>query len=206
MTTIDQALAKLPLIAILRGITPPEAVEIAQALYDRGFRCIEVPLNSPDPFTSIAAIRKALPSDCIVGAGTVVTVENVGKVKDAGGEIIVTPNTDADVIRATIAAGMIPAPGVGTSSEAFTAVHAGATHIKLFPASSFGIGHMQALVSVLPKGTKIMAVGGVNASNIREWQEGGAAGFGIGSDLYRAGDDVATVRTKAEAICSAIGA
>ena len=206
MTTIDQAFEQLPLIAILRGVTPPDAVEIARALYDRGFRCIEVPLNSPDPFTSIAAIRKALPDDCIVGAGTVVNVENVAKVKEVGGEIIVTPNTDTDVIRATIAAGMIAAPGVGTATEAFAAVHAGATHIKLFPASSFGIGHLKALASVLPTGTKIMAVGGVNADNIREWQEGGAAGFGIGSDLYRAGDDVATVRAKADAICSAIGA
>lgn len=205
MFTLDEALAQLPLIAILRGIQPDEAVGIGQVLYERGFRCIEVPLNSPEPFKSIAALVEALPDDCIVGAGTVLSVEDVKHVRRAGGRIIVTPNTDADVIRATIAEGMIPVPGVGTATEAFVAVANGATRLKLFPASTYGIDHLKAISSVLPAGVQLMAVGGVGAHNIAQWRDAGAAGFGIGSELYRKGDNAETVREKADRLCQAIG-
>lgn len=206
MITIDEAMDQLPLVAILRGVQPDEVVEIGRALYEEGFRCIEVPLNSPDPLTSIRLLAEAMPEDCICGAGTVLSVDDVHAVQQAGGRIIVTPNTDADVIRATVAAGLIAAPGVGSATEAFVAVAAGATHLKLFPASTYGIAHMKALQSVLPKGTKVFAVGGVGAANIGEWQAAGAGGFGIGSELYKAGDSVDTVRAKAQALCRAIGA
>jgi len=204
MTTLEQALSEAPLIAILRGVQPYEVVAIGEALYHAGFRCIEVPLNSPDPFVSIGALSQAIPHDCIIGAGTVLTVDDVAKVRDAGGRIVVTPNTDPEVIRATLAAGLIVTPGVGTATEAFAAAEAGATHLKLFPASSYGISHLQALRSVLPEGTRILAVGGVGAAEIAEWQQAGAAGFGIGSELYRAGDSVERVSVRARKLIEAV--
>lgn len=203
--TIDEALDAMPLVAILRGVKPDEVLPIAQAIYDRGVRCIEVPLNSPDPFESIALLARQLPGDCISGAGTVLTVEEVERVKEAGGQIVVTPNSDSAVIRATIAAGMMAAPGVGTATEAFSAVAAGATHLKLFPASTYGTAHMKALSAVLPGNVRMLAVGGVHAANIAEWGAAGAAGFGIASDIYRAGDPLDVVKVKVDAICTALG-
>lgn len=205
MTSIEQALAHMPLVAILRGIRPDEAAPVAGILYDAGFRCIEVPLNSPDPYASIRAMADALPGDCITGAGTVLDVASVARVSAAGGRIIVTPNTNADVIRATIAADMIAVPGVATATEAFVAVEAGARHLKLFPATTYGTGHLKALSSVLPTDVSILVTGGVSSSNIAEWKTAGAAGFGIGSELYRPGDTVEAVKTKAEALRAAIG-
>lgn len=206
MTSIEKALANAPLVAILRGIRPDEAAPVAQVLYDEGFRCIEVPLNSPEPFQSIRAMSEALPGDCITGAGTVLDVASVDKVAAAGGRIIVTPNTNADVIRATIAAGMIAVPGVATPTEAFIAVDAGARFLKLFPATTYGTGHLKALASILPADVSILVTGGVSSSNIAEWKAAGAAGFGIGSELYRPGDSVETVRAKARALGAAAGA
>jgi len=205
MTSIEQALAHMPLVAILRGIRPDEAAPVARILYDAGFRCIEVPLNSPDPYASIRAMADALPDDCITGAGTVLDVASVAKVRAAGGRIIVTPNTNADVIRATIAADMIAVPGVATATEAFVAVEAGARHLKLFPATTYGTGHLKALSSVLPTDVSILVTGGVSSSTIAEWKTAGAAGFGIGSELYRPGDSVEAVKTRAEALRAAIG-
>jgi 2-dehydro-3-deoxyphosphogalactonate aldolase len=182
------------LVAILRGITPPEAEAVGHALYDAGFRYVEVPLNSPDPLESIRLVRAALPDDCAVGAGTVLTPEQVERARDAGSNIIVSPNMDQDVIRATVAAGMRSYPGVATPTEAFAALAAGATALKLFPADSVGIAGMQAWRPVLPEGTELLPVGGIGASNLGDWVAAGAAGAGIGSTLYKPGrsaDDVA---------------
>lgn len=182
------------LVAILRGITPAEAEAVGHALYDTGFRYVEVPLNSPDPLESIRLIRAALPEDCAVGAGTVLTTEQVESARQAGSDIIVSPNMDQDVIRATVAAGMRSYPGVATPTEAFAALAAGATALKLFPADSVGIGGMQAWQPVLPEGTEMLPVGGIDASNLGDWVAAGAAGAGIGSTLYKPGrsaDDVA---------------
>lgn len=182
------------LIAILRGITPPEAEDIGEVLYAAGFRYIEVPLNSPDPLESIKLIRAVLPEDCAVGAGTVLTVGQVELAKEAGSDVVVSPNMDQDVIRATVSAGMRSYPGVATPSEAFAALAAGATALKLFPAESVGIGGMQAWRPVLPAGTELLPVGGIAASNFGDWVAAGAAGAGIGSTLYKPGrraDDVA---------------
>lgn len=185
------------LIAIIRGVTPTETVAIGEAIYAGGFRAIEVPLNSPDPLRSIESIRKALPADCRVGAGTVLTVDDVHRPRDVGAEIIVSPNTFEDVIAETVRLGLASYPGAATPSEAFTALRAGAGAIKIFPAETVGIAGMKALASVLPKGTPLLPVGGVDASNLAQWRAAGAAGAGIGSSLYRAGDDPAEVSRRA---------
>lgn len=200
MITIDDAMQHLPLIAILRGVKPGEVAEIGQALYENGFRCIEVPLNSPDPFTSIAALTDALPDDCITGAGTVLTVDDVERVAAAGGRIIVSPNFERSVVESTLSAGMISLPGVGTPTEAFAAVDAGASWLKVFPAATYGSGHITALASVLPKHVRIAVTGGVSVDTVPDWRNAGAAAFGIGSELYRAGDSVESVREKAAAL------
>lgn len=185
------------LIAIIRGVTPTEAVAIGEAIYAGGFRAIEVPLNSPDPLRSIESIRTALPADCRVGAGTVLTVDDVHRTRDVGAEIIVSPNTFEDVIAETVRLGLASYPGAATPSEAFTALRAGAGAIKIFPAETVGIAGMKAWASVLPKGTPLLPVGGVDASNLGQWRAAGAAGAGIGSSLYRAGDDPAEVSRRA---------
>lgn len=182
------------LIAILRGLTPEEAPEIGRVLYTAGFRSVEVPLNSPAPFESIRRMRSSLPADCSVGAGTVLTVEDVLRAREAGSDIIVSPNTNAQVIRATVAAGMRSYPGVATPTDAFTAVQAGATSLKLFPSDAVGIAGMKAWLAVLPADVELLPVGGIDSSNIAAWAAAGAGGAGIGSTLYkpeRSADDVA---------------
>ena len=188
------------LIAIIRGVTPDEAVGIGLAVYQGGLRSIEVPLNSPDPFTSIRTIREVLPQDCRVGAGTVLSVEDVRRAHDAGAELVVSPNTDAAVIAETVRLGMDSFPGVATPTEAFVALGAGATGIKLFPGSAVGISGMKAWRSVLPAGTQMVPVGGVDSSNLALWLQAGADGAGIGGSLYRAGDLAQDVRTRAGAL------
>lgn len=188
------------LIAIIRGVTPPEARAVGEALYESGFRTIEVPLNSPDPLESIRILRASLPADCRVGAGTVLTVEQVAQVRDTGAELVVSPNTDLAVIQATVSHQMASYPGVATPSEAFSAIAAGATAIKLFPATSLGIEGMKAWRSVLPAGTEMLPVGGVEESNLATWLAAGAAGAGIGGSLYRAGDGPAGVARRALAL------
>lgn len=185
------------LIAIIRGVTPEEAPSIAQALYDGGFRKVEVPLNSPDPFESIRLIRERLPEDCLVGAGTVLSPEAVEQAAHAGSQIIVSPNMDVSVIRETVKLGLSSYPGVATITEAFTALAAGATALKLFPGSLIGIEGMKAWSSVLPQGTELLPVGGVGAENLADWLAAGAVGAGIGGSLYRAGDDPNEVQKRA---------
>ncbi|MGE8397428.1 MAG: 2-dehydro-3-deoxy-6-phosphogalactonate aldolase, partial [Comamonas sp.] len=184
-TSVSSSVTPLGLIAILRGVQPHESVSIAQALYDEGFRVIEVPMNSPEPLQSIALIRKALPADCLVGAGTVLSPEMAQSVKDAGGQIIIMPHADTAVIRQAKAMGMWCVPGVGTVTEAFAALAAGADALKLFPAEQLGVATLKAWMSVLPKGTAILPVGGVNPDNMQSYVSAGAKGFGLGSALYK---------------------
>ncbi len=201
---LDKILETTPLIAILRGVKPDEVQSIGHVLYGHGIRCIEVPLNSPEPLKSIQILSETMPEDCLVGAGTVVKPEDVQKVYDAGGRIIVTPNTNADVIRNAVALKMDVTPGFATITDAFTAIDAGAKHLKLFPASTYGIGHVKAISAVLPDDCNVLAVGGLGASNMAEWKAAGCVGFGIASELYKAGDSAETIDKKAAALMAAI--
>lgn len=187
----------LPLIAILRGVTPSEAAPMAAALIDAGITQIEVPLNSPDPFDSIKSMANAHRHDALIGAGTVLSVDDVGRVAQAGGKLVVSPNVDQRVIVATKTAGMASWPGVMTPTECFAALKAGADGLKIFPASLIGPDGIKAIRAVLPKGTKVYAVGGAGADNFRVWMDASADGFGIGSALYKPGLSVADVKARA---------
>lgn len=186
-----------PLIAILRGIDPDEAVPVAEALASAGMTRIEVPLNSPSPMVSIERMVKALGDTAVIGAGTVLTTDDVQGVKDAGGQLIVSPNCDTDVIAKTKALGMQSFPGVLTPSECFAALKAGADGLKVFPAFQMGIEGLKAVRAVLPATTDVYMVGGVGPDNFGEWRKAGASGFGLGSWLYKPGDDVAGIASRA---------
>jgi 2-dehydro-3-deoxyphosphogalactonate aldolase len=185
------------LVAILRGVTPADAVAVAEAIFDAGFDAVEVPYNSPDPLESIRRIRAAGPAHRRVGAGTVLTPDDVRRAADAGASLIVSPNTRADVVAETVRLGLASYPGAATPTEAFAALDAGARAIKLFPSSAVGIDGMRAWASVLPSGTELVPVGGVDAANLAEWARAGAAGAGIGTSLYRPGDTPEAVGARA---------
>ncbi|MGG5171849.1 2-dehydro-3-deoxy-6-phosphogalactonate aldolase [Pseudarthrobacter sp. J1738] len=188
------------LIAILRGLTPEEAPAVGRALYEAGFRTLEVPLNSPNPLESIRLLRKDLPQDIQVGAGTVLTPAQVADVAAAGGQLIVSPNANTEVIAATVDSGLASYPGVATPSEAFAALSAGATALKIFPSETVGIAGMKAWSSVLPAGTQLLPVGGVDDQTLGTWLQAGAAGAGVGSWLYKPGRSIDEIAERAASL------
>ncbi len=205
-TTIDNCLDKMPVVAIIRGVTPDEVLDIGHAIFEAGIGIIEVPLNSPEPFESIKRLSIELGEDCVIGCGTLLNKSDAKRVADAGGKIAVTPNTRPAVIKRCIELGMTPMPGWATPTEAFAAHRAGANYLKLFPASSFGSGHIKAVKAVLPGEVKILAVGGVGAHNAAEWLAAGIDGFGIGGEIYKAGRSAEDVSQRCKDIVAAINA
>jgi 2-dehydro-3-deoxyphosphogalactonate aldolase len=195
--------ADCPLVAIIRGVTPTDAEAISGALYDGGIRIIEVPLNSPEPLESIRIIAGAFGQRALVGAGTVLDARDVARVAQAGGRLIVAPNTNSAVIEATVAAGMVSSPGYFTPSEALTAIRAGAHSIKLFPAEGATPAVVKAQKAVLPKDVPLIVVGGVTPESIADWLAAGADGFGLGGGLYKPGQDAVTTLEKARAYVAA---
>lgn len=191
------AMAALPLVAILRGLHPDQALDVGAALVEAGFRILEVPLNSPRPFDSIRLLADALGDTAMVGAGTVINPADVARLQDAGGRLVVTPHTDPEVISAAKGAGLVCVPGVATPSEAFAALRAGADALKLFPADTLGPAVLKAWRAVLPPDVAILPVGGITPHNMGPWKAAGAAGFGLGSALYRAGATAAEVGSAA---------
>jgi len=197
------AMAQLPLVAILRGLTPSEAPDILRALAGEGFALIEVPLNSPDPLASIRAMRAIAPPGVLIGAGTVLSAAAVADVADAGGVLIVTPHCDAAIIGAAKARGLIALPGVATPSEAFAALAAGADGLKAFPAEMIAPSILKAWRAVLPASAPILPVGGITPESMATYVAAGAAGFGLGSALYRPGDNAQRVARNAAAFVAA---
>lgn len=203
MTGFAEALAHCPLIAILRGITPAEALPVADALYDAGFRVIEVPLNSPEPLRSIELIARHLGKRALVGAGTVMTAADVEGVEAAGGRLVVMPHFDAAVVAAARRRGLVAAPGVATPTEAFAAIAAGADALKLFPAEMITPTVVKAMRAVLPKDVLLIPVGSISAANIPTYRAAGADAFGIGSTLYSPGKAAALVAQDAVKLIAA---
>lgn len=201
---LHRHMAECPLVAIIRGVTPDEAVGVGEAIFAAGISIIEVPLNSPDPLASIERLAEALGSRAIVGAGTVLNVADVARVRDAGGQIVVSPGGDPAVIAATVAAGMISAPGYFTPTEGFAALKAGAHALKLFPAEAAPPAVVKAQRAVLPKDVKLIVVGGVTPANMAAYLAAGANGFGLGGGVYRPGQTPAEVGAQARAYVAAL--
>lgn len=201
----EEAFAQCPLVAILRGITPDEAVAVGDALVDAGFRIIEVPLNSPDPLASISELaRHFAGTDVVIGAGTVLDSASVARVEEAGGSLIISPNCNPAVITEAAARDLIAVPGIATPTEAFAALDAGAAALKLFPAEAVSLAVLKAMRAVLPDGTRILPVGGITSEGMAVWRAAGAAGFGLGSALYRPGISVDEVRASAARFIAAL--
>jgi len=200
---LNQALDECGIIAILRGVSPSEVVAVSEALYNAGVRIVEVPLNSPDPFNSIQQLAKAFAGKMVVGAGTVLSSQDVNLLKEHGGQISVSPDCNAEVIARAVSVGLEPLPGVFTPTEAFAAIRAGARHLKLFPAEAASPQTIKAWKAVLPASVKIHAVGGVTPDNMSDWIKAGASGFGIGSALYKPGSTVAQVSESAHRLVAA---
>lgn len=200
--TLAQAMAQLPLIAILRGLTPAEAPAIGQALVSNGFAIIEVPLNSPEPLRSIATLTQLFPQT-LIGAGTVLNAQQVKDVHGAGGRLVVAPNFNPAVVAQALALGMVVLPGVATPTEAFAALDAGAHGLKLFPAEMISPATVKALRAVLPASTALMPVGGITPDNMAPYRAAGANGFGLGSALYAPGRSAQAVQQQAQAFVRA---
>jgi 2-dehydro-3-deoxyphosphogalactonate aldolase len=205
MTRIAFPKMDYPLVAILRGIRPAEAEGIVGALIEAGFRAIEIPLNSPDPFASIEIAARMAPADCLIGAGTVLSIADVDRLDDVGGRLMVSPNIDVPVIERAIAKGMVTLPGCFTPTEALAAAKAGATGLKFFPASVLGPSGINAIRAVLPKDMLIAAVGGVSEENFGDYAKAGVSAFGLGSSLYQPGMSASEVGQRARATLAAYG-
>lgn len=201
-----EALAAFPVVAILRGVRPEEAVAVAEALVAEGVRIVEVPLNSPEPLRSIEALAHALDGRAVVGAGTVVEIDDVERVAAAGGRLVVSPNSDAAVIAASKRLGLTSAPGFQTPTEAFAAIRAGADVLKFFPGEMATPTIVRALAAVIPETVPMLLVGGVGVETIDRWTGSRIAGFGIGSSLYKPGDTADAVGAKAKALAAALAA
>lgn len=199
----NQIVESAPLVAILRGVEPEEVVGIGLALCDAGFRCIEIPLNSPRPMQSIRALRQAVGNRALIGAGTVLDAAAVGEVAAAGGQIVVSPNANPAVIAATKQRGLVSLPAFQTPTEAFAAIEAGADGLKLFPAEAAAPSALKAMSAVLPRAVPVFAVGGIDTGNMAPYLQAGATGFGLGSALYARGRTAAEVRARAEAFMRA---
>jgi len=202
----NRYLGETPLVAIIRGVTPDEVEAIGEALFAGGIRIVEVPLNSPDPLASIRRLAARLKGRALVGAGTVLDEKQVAQVAEAGGRIVVSPSTDAAVIRATVAAGMVSSPGYFTPSEAFEALKAGAHALKLFPAEGASPTVLKAQKAVLPKNVPVLAVGGIQPDTMRPWLDAGAAGFGLGGGVYKPGQSPEETERKARAYVAGLTA
>ena len=202
---LHRYLDECPLVAILRGVKPDEAEAVAGAAYEGGIRIIEIPLNSPDPLKSIELVAKSFGERALVGAGTVLDPADVARVRDSGGRLVVSPDTNAQVIAAAAAAGMVSCPGFFTPSEAFLALRSGATALKLFPAEGATPAMLKAQLAVLPKDVTVLIVGGVKPDNMRPWLDAGAIGFGLGSGLYKPGRSAADTLEKARAYVAGVG-
>jgi 2-dehydro-3-deoxyphosphogalactonate aldolase len=199
LTDFTRYLAECPLIAIIRGVRPDEAETIGAAIIDAGIRIVEVPLNSPDPLASIERLARRFGGEALIGAGTVLDPEDVKRVARAGGRIIVSPSVDTGVIREAWEGGLVSAPGFYTPSEAFTAIHAGAHALKLFPAEAASPAVVKAVRAVLPAEVPIIVVGGIKPETMRPWLDAGANGFGLGGGLYRPGQSPDETAAKARA-------
>jgi 2-dehydro-3-deoxyphosphogalactonate aldolase len=201
---LQDRLGECPLVAIIRGVTPEEAEAVGDALFESGIRIIEVPLNSPDPLQSIETLAARLGERALVGAGTVLRRDDVARVKDAGGRLIVSPDTNPEVIAEAAAAGMVSCPGYSTPSEGFAALRAGAHALKLFPAEAVTPAVVKAQLAVLPRDVPIIVVGGIQPDNMQPWLDAGAAGFGLGSGLYKPGQSADATREKARAYVAGV--
>lgn len=200
---LDHALAELPLVAILRGVTPQAVLPVADALLAEGFRLIEVPLNSPEPWASLERLAAHCPEGVLAGAGTVLTADDARRLAATGCRLLVTPNTDAEVIAAARAEGLATLIGCMTPTEALAATASGADALKLFPAASLGPGYLRDLRAVLPPALPVLAVGGIDAGNLRDFHAAGARGFGLGSNLYKPGRPPDEVRARARDLVAA---
>jgi 2-dehydro-3-deoxyphosphogalactonate aldolase len=206
IAAFDAAFEHCPLVAILRGVTPDAVEGIGAALVEAGLTLIEVPLNSPDPLESIARLARRFAGRAVIGAGTVLRAADVAAVRAAGGTMIISPNTNIQVIAATAAAGLVSLPGIATPSEAFAALDAGATALKLFPAEAASPCVLRAMRAVLPKGVRVLPVGGISPDSMSPWVAAGAAGFGLGSALYKPGHTAEQVGVNARAFVEALSA
>ena len=206
MNPLAPYLEPLPLIAVLRGISPEEVADVGAALTDNGFRILEVPLNSPRPFESIGMLAKSFGERCLIGAGTVIRVDDVARVREHGGRIVVMPHADTAVIREAKAQGLLCVPGVATPTEAFAALAAGADGLKMFPAEALPPAALRAWRAVLPAGTLVFAVGGMKPDNLEPYWVAGASGFGTGSNLFKPGTAPGAVREVAAAYAAAVRA
>lgn len=204
VTTFDSAFARCPLVAILRGVRPDEVEAIAEELIEAGFTLIEVPMNSPEPLDSIARLARRFSGRAVIGAGTVLTPTAVEQVEGAGGTMIISPNANPDVIRLSAEKGLVSLPGIATPTEAFAALDAGATALKLFPAEAASPAVLAAMLAVLPRGMRLLPVGGITSDTLSPWIKAGAAGFGLGSALYRPGLASPEVGARARAFTAAL--